>query len=520
MALTGKRHPFHAEFEVGFDDAGHLLAAKIDLFADGGWSLDLSSPVLDRALFHLDNAYFIPHARFSGRVCRTNKASNTAFRGFGAPQGMLVIEEVIDRVARHTGLPPDAVRRTNFYREDGGKNTTPYGQEIEDPNLDTIWDGLFDLADFKSRRAAISAWNRSNPHVKRGLAATPVKFGIAFTSTFLNQAGALVHILTDGSVQVHHGGTEMGQGIHTKIAQIAASKLGIPITQVRVMPTSTDKVPNTSPTAASSGTDLNGEAVADACRHLVERMRPTASLLLRQRAGLQNSQGEVSFAGGLAFFSGNPAVSVPFQEVVHACWLARIGLSATGFYRTPDIHYDRTSGRGHPFHYFVLGAAASEIEIDVFTGQWRLLRVDIHHDVGHSLNELIDLGQVEGGFIQGVGWLTTEECLWDRAGKLLTTSPDSYKIPSAGDAPPIFRVSFVAGSSNPRAVAGGKGVGEPPLMLALSVREAIRDAIASIPSPQAEIHLPCPATTEAIFLAIRSRSTPAGDPPLPPTIPN
>ena len=349
--------------------------------------------------------------------------------------------------------------------------------------------------------------------MKRGLAATPVKFGIAFTVTFLNQAGALVHILTDGSVQVHHGGTEMGQGIHTKIAQIAASKLGIDISQVRVMPTSTDKIPNTAPTAASSGTDLNGEAVADACRHLIERMRPTANLLLLQRAGLQMLHGEVIFAGGQAYFSENPEITIPYNEIAQSCWMARVSLSSTGYFRTPDIHYDRTSGHGKPFHYFCFGAAASEVEIDVYTGQWRLLRTDIHHDTGNPLNELIDLGQVEGGFLQGVGWLTMEECLWDREGKLLTHSPDTYKIPSAGDAPPVFRVSFLANSTNPHAIAGSKAVGEPPLMLALSVREAIRDAIASIPSGQKEIPLPCPATNEAIFNTIQGR---AGRPDPPP----
>jgi xanthine dehydrogenase molybdopterin binding subunit/xanthine dehydrogenase small subunit len=507
MMITGKRHPFLGKFHVGFDEQGMLLAAKIDLFSNGGWSLDLSRAITDRALFHLDNAYYIPSVEFSGRVVKTNLASNTAFRGFGGPQGMLVIEEIIDRVARATGLTPETVRERNLYRGSGETNTTPYGQEIEDNRIQTVWNELTETSEFAKRREQLAKWNGEHPNRKRGIAMTPVKFGISFTTTHLNQAGALVLLYQDGTAQVNHGGTEMGQGVYTNIALIAARELGITTDRVRVMATRTDKVPNTSATAASCGTDLNGAAVKNACDTLRARLLPFAVEMLSEKVGSAVPPERIVFNGNMVIDPENPAAAFPFAELLQRAYFARTSLSATGFYRTPDIYYDRDAGRGKPFHYFAVGAAVSEVEVDGFTGMTHIRRVDILHDVGDAINHGVTLGQVEGGFIQGAGWLTNEELVWDSEGRLLTDSPDTYKIPAVGDTPDVFNVTFLSNATQSNVVHGSKAVGEPPLMLAISVREAIRDAIAAFGKSDGNVTLASPATCEAIYNAIHGRAS-------------
>jgi xanthine dehydrogenase molybdopterin binding subunit/xanthine dehydrogenase small subunit len=522
MMLTGKRHPFLAKFKVGFNSHGDLLAAKVELISNGGWSLDLSMPVTDRAVFHLDNAYYIPSVEFSGQVARTNLASNTAFRGFGGPQGMLVIEEIIDRIARRLGKSPEEIRQRNLYRGTGATNTTHYGQEIEDNRIQRVWHELKEISALEARRAEIAKWNSNNPHRKRGIAMTPVKFGISFTLTHLNQAGALVLIYQDGTVQVNHGATEMGQGVHTNIAMVAAKELGIMLDKVRVMPTSTDKVPNTSATAASCGTDLNGMAVKNACDILRERLAPVAVSLVaaevtrlqlnsrinQSLAGQAATEENLVFADGFVFHRDLPEAKVLFTQVVQHAYFQRISLSSTGYYRTPEIHYDRAKGQGRPFLYFAVGAAVTEVEVDGFTGMHQILRTDILHDAGDSINPGVNLGQIEGGFVQGAGWLTCEELVWDAQGRLLTHSPDTYKIPAVGDRPREFNVRFLTNATQRQTIHGSKAVGEPPLMLAISVREAIRDAIAAFGTPGGEVPLKVPATGEAIYTAIRRRANP------------
>ena len=471
MALTGKRHPFLARFTAGFDGQGRIDALEVALYSDGGWSLDLSDPVMWRALFHLDNAYCLPNVEASGYVCLTHKTSQTAFRGFGGPQGMLVIEDVMDRIARTLHLAPELVRRTNFYREG---QSTHYGESVKDAvRIETIWSGLLESSRFAARRVEIDSYNAAHPHSKRGLAITPVKFGISFTATFFNQGGALVLIFRDGSVQVNHGGTEMGQGLHTKIRQIAAESLGVPLDAIRVMPTRTDKVPNTSASAASASTDLNGAAVADACGQLKARLAPIAAEM----------------------------PDAEFAQIVEAAYRRRVPLFAQGYYRTPGIHFDPKTGQGSPFHYYAYGAAVSEVEVDGFTGDYRVLRVDILHDVGDSISPLIDRGQVEGGFIQGLGWLTLEELLWDQQGRVATAGASTYKLPSWSEVPEIFEVTFLARATEPGVIFGSKAVGEPPLMLAISAREAIRDAIAAF-GAEGVVTLDSPATPERVYWAI------------------
>ena len=490
MVLTGKRHPFLARFAAGHDAEGRLLGLEVHLFGDGGWSLDLSEPILGRALFHIDNAYLLPAVTATGYICRTHKTSQTAFRGFGGPQGMLVIEEVLDRIARGLSLPPETVRARNLYR-DG--DTTHYGMPVKDAGrIERIWKELRKTSDFAARRSEIDAYNAAQPDRKRGLAITPVKFGISFTATWYNQAGALVLVYRDGSVQVNHGGTEMGQGLHTKIRQIAADSLGVELESVRIMPTRTDKVPNTSATAASASTDLNGAAVVDACRQLKARLAPFVAEMLRC------SEDAVSFAGGRVSAAGK---DVPFAQVVEAAYRKRTALFAQGYYRTPEIHWDAAAGRGRPFLYFAYGAAVSEVAVDGFTGEYSVLRTDILQDVGESSSPLIDLGQVEGGFIQGLGWLTLEELVWNDEGRLMTAGASTYKLPSWSEVPEVFRVDFLTRAAEPGVVCGSKAVGEPPLMLALSVREAIRDAIAAFGNGGLVL-LDSPATPERVFWAI------------------
>jgi xanthine dehydrogenase molybdopterin binding subunit/xanthine dehydrogenase small subunit len=505
MIITGHRHPFLARFEAGFDEQGILSAVNAQLYSNGGWSLDLSQAVTDRALFHLDNSYYIPNVEFRGQVAKTNLSSNTAFRGFGGPQGMLVIEEIIDRIARRLGLPPEIVRERNLYRGSGKSNTTHYGQEIGDNRIPAIWHELKQRSEFAKRREKIAAWNQKHPYRKRGIAMTPVKFGISFTVTHLNQAGALVLMYQDGSAQINHGGTEMGQGVHTNVKAIAAKELGIAPDRIRIMTTSTDKVPNTSATAASSSTDLNGAAVKNACQTIRARLIPIAVNLLAAKVGNTPASDDLVFADDQVFLRERPKIAIPLKQVTEAAYLDRISLSATGYYRTPDIHWDRANGRGRPFHYFAYGAAVSEVEVDRFTGMMQVLRTDILQDVGDSINEGVNRGQVEGGFVQGMGWLTCEELKWDDQGRLLTHSPDTYKIPAFGDRPRIFNVEFLQRAAQLNVIHGSKAVGEPPLMLAISVREAIRDAVAAFGSPGGEVALPSPATCEAIFMAIRQR---------------
>ncbi|MDD5140226.1 MAG: xanthine dehydrogenase molybdopterin binding subunit [Verrucomicrobiales bacterium] len=520
MALTGHRHPFLAKFNVGFDKDGLLQAAQVHLTSNGGWSQDLSQAVTDRALFHLDNAYYIPAVEFRGQVAKTNLSSNTAFRGFGGPQGMLVMEEILDRIARRLGLPPEVVRERNLYRGSGETNTTHYGQEIEDNRIQTIWHELKKTSELEKRRKEIADWNARHPHTKRGIAITPVKFGISFTVTHMNQAGAFILIYQDGTVQLNHGGTEMGQGLHTNVAMIAAQTLGVKLENIRVMPTSTDKVPNTSATAASAGTDLNGAAVKNACEILRARLTPAALELvaaevtrLKSKAENESAQSlltpaaaeDLVFADGFSFHRTLPDVKISFADVVKKAYLSRVSLLATGYYATPGIHWDRAAGHGKPFHYFANGAAVTEVEVDGFTGMHCVLRVDILHDVGDSVNEGVNRGQIEGGFVQGMGWLTAEELKWDDQGVLLTHSPDTYKIPSIGDTPQIFKVTLLKNATQKSVVHGSKAVGEPPLMLAISVREAIRDAVAAFGSGKGEVALASPATCEAIWMAIQEQ---------------
>ena len=495
FALTGKRHPFLARYSAGFDEHGRLEGVRISYYSDGGWSLDLSEPILWRALFHTDNTYKLPHVELTGWICRTHKTSQTAFRGFGGPQGMLVIEEILDQAARRLALPPEVVRERNFYREG---DRTHYGQIVKDAGrIHNIWRQLKVASEFDRRRQEIVGFNEHHIHHKRGLAMTPVKFGISFTAQFFNQAGALVLIYRDGSVQVNHGGTEMGQGLHTKIQQIAADGLGQPLEDVRVMPTRTDKVPNTSATAASAGTDLNGAAVADACSQLRERLAGVAAGLLGCDAAA------VRFSNGLAFADGNEAEGIPMARACEAAYRQRVPLFAQGYYRTPDIHFDPKAGRGKPFHYFAYGAAVSEVEIDGFTGEYRLLRTDILEDVGESISPVVDRGQVEGGFIQGVGWLTLEDLVWNSQGHLSTAGASTYKLPAWSEVPEVFNVDFLARAAEPGVVMGSKAVGEPPLMLAISVREAIRDAAAAFGNG-GPLTFASPATPERVFFAVQA----------------
>ena len=489
MESTGKRHPFFAKYKVGYHPDGRLHAADIQLYSDGGWSLDLSLPVNDRGLFHLDNCYYIPHVRFRGQVAKTNVTSHTAFRGFGGPQGMLVIEEIIARIAAKLALPPEQIRQLNFYHGSGETNTSHYGQQIEGNLIARIWNELLNTSDFASRRASITAWNANHPNTKRGLAITPVKFGISFTLKHYNQAGALVLIYADGSIQVNHGGTEMGQGLHTKILGIAMRELGLPVSSIRLMHTRTDKIPNTSATAASSGSDLNGMAVADACRQLRERLIPLAVEILNC------SESDVNFGDGQV--QGSSGISIPFATLTTLAYTRRIQLSAAGFYATPDLEWDWAVGKGKPFHYYAFGAAVSEVEIDGYTGISHVRRVDILHDVGDSLNPAIDRGQIEGGFVQGMGWLTSEELKWNLEGKLLTHSASTYAIPAFSDCPPDFRVALLTEATQPHTIHGSKAVGEPPLMLAISVREAIRDAVRAF-GKEKDFILPSPCTGEAV----------------------
>jgi xanthine dehydrogenase large subunit len=493
MMLTGKRHDFVAAYDVGFDGAGRISGLELMLASRCGMSPDLSGAVNDRAMLHADNGYYLPNVAITSHRCKTHTVSNTAFRGFGGPQGMMAIEYVIDEIARALGRDPLEVRKANLYGI-GERNVTPYGMKVEDNVLPALIARLEKTADYALRRDEIRRFNSTSPWLKRGLALTPVKFGIAFTALSMNQAGALVHVYTDGSVHLNHGGTEMGQGLFIKVAQIVAEVLGVAIDRIKITATTTEKVPNTSPTAASSGSDLNGKAAEAAARTIRQRLARCAAGLLGGRPQ------QAVFAENQVRIGKR---SIAFDILVKAAHRERVSLSAAGFYRTPKIHYDAARQRGRPFYYFAYGAAVAEVEIDTLTGEYRLRRADILHDCGASLNPAVDLGQIEGGFVQGMGWLTSEELCWDAAGRLTTHAPSTYKIPTASDVPPDFRVELLRNARNRESsIFRSKAVGEPPLMLAISVFHALKDAIASVGAYQLSPRLDAPATPERVLLAI------------------
>lgn len=491
VIVTGKRHDFLVDYEVGFDRDGRIRAVCATLAAGCGFSADLSGPVTDRALFHADNAYHYPAVRLVSEPWRTNTCSNTAFRGFGGPQGVLVAERIVEEVAFATGLDPLKVRRRNLYREG---DLTPYHQPIEDVPLEAILDELAQRAGYRERRRAIAAFNAASPVLKKGLALTPVKFGISFTATWYNQAGALLHVYRDGSVLLAHGGVEMGQGLFVKVAQVVAHELALDLDRIRLATTDTGKVPNTSATAASSGSDLNGMAAQAAARTLKERL--TAFAVERWSVPAEQI---VWLPGRLRV--GNQ--EIPWEDLVAEAYRARVQLWASGFYRTPEIHWDRKAGRGRPFYYFACGAACAEVTVDTLTGTHRIDRVDVLHDCGRSLNPAVDLGQIEGGLVQGIGWLTSEELVWDERGRLRTHGPSTYKIPTAGDRPRIMNIALFEGAPNRKpTIHRSRAVGEPPLMLATAVLHAIADAVASLAGHRVCPCLDPPATPEAVLAAV------------------
>ena len=496
MIMTGKRHDFEAAYDVGFDEDGRLAGAAIELASRCGATADLSLAINDRAMFHADNAYFLPAIEILSHRFRTHTVSNTAFRGFGGPQGMLAIERVMDEIAVATGLDPLEVRRRNLYGP--GRDVTPYGQTVDDNIAPQLISALAASCDYASRQARIDDFNETSPILKSGLALTPVKFGISFTTTHLNQAGALIHLYADGSILLNHGGTEMGQGLMVKVRQIVAEAFQVDADTVRLSSTVTDKVPNTSATAASAGTDLNGMAALNAAEILKARL---AAFAAARWGGPPDSV--VFTATGVRV--GTEVV--PFAELCKLAHLGRVSLSAAGFYATPKIAYDRASHQGRPFYYFAYGAAASEVVIDTLTGEMKVLRVDILHDVGRSLNPAIDLGQIEGGFIQGMGWLTTEELVFDDAGRLLTHAPSTYKIPTCGDRPKIMNIALWDGENAEPTVHRSKAVGEPPLMLALSVFSAIGRAVSAVAGHKLFPRLDAPATPERILFAVEDIRT-------------
>jgi xanthine dehydrogenase large subunit len=501
ITMTGKRHPFLATWEAGFDADNRIVALRATLTSNGGWSLDLSEPVLARALCHIDNAYWIPNIEVHGRIAKTNRASNTAFRGFGGPQGMIVIEDILGRCAPLLRVAPEDLRHANFYAPG---QTTPYGQPVRHAErLEAIWSILKERSDFAARQAEVAAFNAGHPNTKRALGMTPVKFGISFNLTSFNQAGALVHVYKDGSVLINHGGTEMGQGLHTKMIQVAATALGLPLASVRLAPTRTDKVPNTSATAASSGADLNGGAIKNACDQIRERLAVVAA----GKLGIHPE--DVRISNGIVTGVGFHDKQIPFAELVHDAYYQRVQLWAAGYYRTAGLHWNADLMQGEPFKYYAYGASVSEVEVDGFTGAYRLRRADIVHDVGDSLSPLIDLGQIEGGFVQGVGWLTLEELKWDESdgpnrGRLNTQAASTYKIPSFSEMPEEFNVHLFERATESGVVYGSKAVGEPPLMQAFSVRESLRQAVAEFGPAGWSVDLGCPSTPEAVYWAIHA----------------
>lgn len=497
MITTGKRHDFLVDYDVGYDGDGRIQAVSANFAARCGFSADLSGPVTDRALFHADNCYYYPDVLLQSEPIKTNTVSNTAFRGFGGPQGLIAAERIIEEIAYRLGKDPLEVRRVNFYDRQGQENertVTPYHQKVTDNIIHRLVDELEETSHYQARRAAILAFNQTSPIIKKGIALTPVKFGISFTATWYNQAGALVHVYRDGSVHLNHGGTEMGQGLNTKVAQIVADVFQIDIDHVKITATNTDKVPNTSATAASSGSDLNGMAADNAANQIKDR-------LIEFAAGhFQIEADQIAFEPGMVRI-GNQRMA--FADLVDKAYMNRIHLSAAGFYKTPGIHWNRDTGQGNPFFYFAYGAAVSEVSIDTLTGEYHVDRTDLLHDVGKSLNPAIDIGQVEGAFIQGLGWLTTEELWWDVKGRLRTHAPSTYKIPLASDRPVIFNTQLVGWSVNKeRTVRRSKAVGEPPFMLASSVVEALSMAVASLADYMRCPCLDTPCTPERILMAV------------------
>ncbi|WP_394197012.1 xanthine dehydrogenase molybdopterin binding subunit [Litoreibacter albidus] len=490
MIITGKRHEFRVDYDVGFDEHGRIAAVDFTHYVRCGWAQDLSLPVADRAMLHADNAYNLEHARITSHRLKTNTQSNTAFRGFGGPQGVIGIERVIDHIADVLGMDALDVRRENFYAsaDSDTTQTTPYGMEVTDSIIQELVDELVLSSEYHTRRQAVAEWNEKNPVLKRGIALTPVKFGISFTLTHLNQAGALVHVYQDGSIHLNHGGTEMGQGLFTKVAQVAAQSFGVPLDMVKITATDTGKVPNTSATAASSGSDLNGMAVLNACE------------TIKARIAAHLSDGEVKFDGGMVLFDGQ---KLSFSEAAAKAYENRISLSATGFYATPDVQWDRIKGHGRPFFYFAYGAAVTEVVIDTLTGENRILRTDILHDCGRSLNPALDIGQIEGGYVQGAGWLTTEELVWDTKGNLKTHAPSTYKIPTASDRPEVFNVVLWDGENRADTVFKSKAVGEPPFMHGISAWMALSNAIAACGDAYPD--LDAPATPERILMACQKQ---------------
>jgi len=496
MMITGKRHDFRIDYEVGYDDEGRILGADITLMSRCGYSIDYSGPVNDRACLHIDNCYFIPNLKLISHRCKTNTQSATAFRGFGGPQGMFGIETVIEEIANDIGKDPLDVRMLNIYKDpavSGNPATmvTQYGQTIADWVGDKVIDQVASEAKYRERRDSVNAFNKVNKRRKRGLALVPLKFGISFTATMLNQGGALLNIYMDGSVSCNHGGTEMGQGLNTKMAQVCADGLGIDIKYVRVTGTDTQKVPNASATSASSGADINGAAIMNATAQMRARLAPVAANML----GCKDA--DVSFANNMAHGGG---MSVAWTAVAKQAWMDRVGLSVTGFYMTPEIKYDFATLTGHAFYYYCYGASVSEVEIDTRTGEYWIKAVDIVHDAGKSINPAIDKGQIEGGYVQGMGWLTMEECIWDKKGKFLTHGPSTYKIPVAGDIPEHFKVTLFDGSNLKPTPFYSKAVGEPPLMLALSTFFALRDAVSASADHKTVVHMSAPATPEKILM--------------------
>ena len=494
MIATGKRHSFEFDYDVGFSDTGRIKALQVQMASNCGYSADLSGPINDRALLHIDNAYFLEHVFAKSYRCKTNTVSNTAFRGFGAPQAMMCIERIMDEIASNLKLDPLQVRRVNFYGG-RGRNLTPYRMQVKDFVADKLFSKLEATSEYHKRREQIRAENLSGGNFRRGIAMTPVKFGISFTMTHYNQAGALVHLYTDGSIHLNHGGTEMGQGLFIKVAQVVADEFSVPLERVKIKATDTSKVPNTSATAASSGSDINGKAAQQAARKIKMRLSKVAAMLF------DVDENFITYESGMVYADSH---AISFDDLVAKAHRARVSLSATGHYKTPKIHWDRTTMTGRPFYYFGYGAAVSEVVIDCLTGETRLLRVDILHDVGRSLNPAVDLGQVEGGFVQGVGWLTSEELWWDKSGALRTHAPSTYKIPTSCDVPEEFNVHLWDGGYNPeKTIYRSKAVGEPPLMLSISVFSAISDAISSCSDYRRWPQLDAPATPERVLCAVQ-----------------
>ena len=488
MVITGKRHDFRITYRAGFDETGRLQAIEFEQFARCGWAMDLSLPVADRAMLHADNAYYLPNVRITSHRLKTNTVSNTAYRGFGGPQGVVGIERVMDHIAHDLGLDPLEVRRANFYGE--GRDVTPYHMTVEDNIAPELVDALVKSSNYHIRRAGIAEFNAENPVLKRGIALTPVKFGISFTLTHLNQAGALVHVYADGSIHLNHGGTEMGQGLFTKVAQVAAEVFGQPLSAVKITATDTGKVPNTSATAASSGSDLNGMACKNACETIKARLTEFAADKWQVPAE------DIRFADGQVHIGSD---TISFADLVSQAYVARISLSATGFYKTPKIRWDRVAGKGRPFYYFSYGAAVTEVIVDTLTGENRILRADVLHDVGNSLNPALDIGQIEGAYVQGAGWLTTEELVWNDDGRLMTHAPSTYKIPACSDRPREFNVALYDNENREDTIYRSKAVGEPPFMLGISAFFALSDALGG----DDYIALDAPATAECLLMAVK-----------------